>query len=42
VNLPIIEPDYSVIAGLFAARENAGAVFYDDYMFTTTTSAAAH
>jgi succinate dehydrogenase/fumarate reductase flavoprotein subunit len=21
-----------VIAGLFAARENAGAVFYDDYI----------
>ena len=26
-----LEPDGSVIAGLFAAGENAGAVFYDDY-----------
>jgi succinate dehydrogenase/fumarate reductase flavoprotein subunit len=32
VNVPIIEPDGSVIAGLFAARKNAGVVFCDDYI----------
>jgi succinate dehydrogenase/fumarate reductase flavoprotein subunit len=32
VNVRIIEPDGSVIAGLFSARENDDYMFYDHYI----------
>lgn len=31
-NAQVLEPDGRVIAGLYAAGENAGAVYYDDYI----------